>query len=358
MNYNEQTYEVILQRMLDRIPDTMDKREGSIIYDALAPAAIELALLYIEFGIVVNESYADTASRDYLIRRVAERGITPYKATNAIVKGIFTPSSINIPSGSRFNHNDLNFVVLSKITDGEYKLQCETVGTEGNVYSGILIPIDYINGLETATIREVLIPGEDEEETEALRKRYFDSFETKAFGGNKTDYKEKTNAISGVGSTKVTPVWNGGGTVKLTILDSNYNKANENLITSVQSIIDPQQDGNGDGYAPIGHIVTVDTAEEIIINVTANFTFDTGYSFNILKSQMENKIKEYLLEIRKKWAENTESIIFIRQIELRLFTIEGIIDIANTKINNSSSNLILSDYQIPIFGGVTDDKNS
>lgn len=39
--YENVTYEDILQRMLDRVPDSMDKREGSIIYDALAPAAVE-----------------------------------------------------------------------------------------------------------------------------------------------------------------------------------------------------------------------------------------------------------------------------------------------------------------------------
>ena len=44
--------------------------------------------------------------------------------------------------------------------------------------------------------------------TEDLRQRYFDSFEEKAFGGNVRDYLEKTNAIPGVGSTKVTRVWN------------------------------------------------------------------------------------------------------------------------------------------------------
>lgn len=38
----EQTYEAILQRMMDRIPDGMDKREGSIIYDALAPLRLSL----------------------------------------------------------------------------------------------------------------------------------------------------------------------------------------------------------------------------------------------------------------------------------------------------------------------------
>ena len=43
--YENVTYEDILQRMLDRVPDSMDKREGSIIYDALAPAAVELQLM-------------------------------------------------------------------------------------------------------------------------------------------------------------------------------------------------------------------------------------------------------------------------------------------------------------------------
>ena len=39
----------------------------------------------------------------------------------------------------------------------------------------------------------------------------------KSYGGNVTDYLTKTNSIAGVGSTKVTPIWDGGGTVKLTI---------------------------------------------------------------------------------------------------------------------------------------------
>ena len=87
MAYENITYESILQRMLDRVPNNMDKREGSIIYDALAPAAVELQLMYIEFDTILNETFADTAQRDYLVRRAAERGITPYEATNTILKG-------------------------------------------------------------------------------------------------------------------------------------------------------------------------------------------------------------------------------------------------------------------------------
>lgn len=354
MNYDSMTFEYILQRMLNRVPDIMDKREGSIIYDALAPAAIELAIMYIEFNSIINESYADTASRDYLIKRAAERGIIPHEATYAIVEGTFTPTELEIPIGSRFSCDTLNYEVINKIENGKYQLRCETTGTLGNGITGTLIPIDYIDGLETATISSILIPGENEEDTEALRQRYFDSFANNAFGGNKSDYIQKTNAIDGVGATKVTPVWQGGGTVLLTILDSEFNKASNTLIEKVQNEIDPSNDANGIGLAPIGHIVTVNTATEVKINITTTLTFDSDVSFRSVKSEIENVIKNYLLEIRKTWANNDEQLVRLSQIENRILNIPSIIDIQNTKINGQESNLTITKYEIPVFESVSE----
>ena len=350
--YEAITYEDILQRMLDRVPNTMDKREGSIIYDALAPAAAELQLMYIELDVILTETFADSASREYLILRSAERGITPTAATYAVLKGEFTPTTLEIPTGTRFTCGELNYSVIEKIADGQYQMQCETIGIVGNTNFGDLIPIEYVQGLETADLTELLIPGEDEEDTEDLRTRYFSSFDTKPYGGNAKDYIEKTNAIAGVGSTKVTPVWNGGGTVKLTILNSEFSKASSVLIQTVQEAIDPTQDGSGLGIAPIGHIVTVDTVEEIIVNVASTITYDDGYNFSNLQSQITQVIATYLLELRKDWANKANLVVRISQIETRLFAITGILDVANTRINSSTNNLTLGKYQIPVIGGV------
>jgi len=351
--YEHITFEVILQRMLDRIPDQLDKRESSPIYNALAPAAVELQLMYIEFDIILQETFGDTASREYLIRRAAERGIYPYPSTHAVLKGEFTPISIEIPIGARFSLNDLNYYVKEKIEDGIYQVECEESGVKGNQYFGDLIPIEYIDGLETAKLTELLIPGEDEEDTEELRNRYFSSFETKSYGGNRKDYIEKTNSIPGVGSTKVTPIWEGGGTVKLTILNSEFTKATPTLVDTVQQEIDPTKDGHGLGIAPIGHIVTVDTVEEVTVNISSNITFDDGYSFTTLKPQIEETISDYLLELRKDWANQTNLIVRIAQIDTRILGIQGVVDIADTKINGKAENLILSEYQIPMMGGVS-----
>lgn len=348
--YENVTYELIMNRMLDRVSDQVDKREGSVIWDALAPAAVELELMYIEFELILQETFGDTASREYLIRRAKERGITPYPATYALLKGEF---NIDVPIGSRFSLNELNYLVVEQIGTGVFKMECETLGVQGNKYFGDLIPIEYIDGLQTAKLTELLIPGEDEEDTESLRTRYFESFDTKPFGGNQKDYIQKTNSIAGVGSTKVTPIWDGGGTVKLTILNSEFDKASSELVNTVQQEIDPTKDGHGVGIAPIGHIVTVNTAEEIAVNITSNIIFDEGYSFTGQKQNIIDAISAYLLELRKEWANQTNLVVRIAQIETRILAIKGIIDISGTKINGAASNLTLTKYQIPVMGGVS-----
>lgn len=139
----------------------------------------------------------------------------------------------------------------------------------------------------------------------------------------------------------------------MTILDSNYDAASSTLIQSVQEAIDPDPQGEGLGIAPIDHIVTVNTATNVTVNVSTSLTFDEGYSFNALKTTITNTISEYLKEIRTEWANYSQSVVRISQIETRLLGIKGIVDIANTKINGSSSNLTLGKYEIPVMGGVS-----
>lgn len=395
------TYNEILERMLSRVNDKFDKREGSVIFDTHSPTAIELQLLYIELNTLISEAYGDTASREFLILRCKERGITPDPATNAILRGVFTPSNIDV-IGKRFNIGTMNYVVLREATDsgGGYEVQCETPGIIGNQYLGQMIPIEYIDGLETATLTEILIPGEDEEDTEVLRDRYFASFEEKAFGGNRKDYITKTNAIPGVGSTKVTRVWNGdispasmipneavrgwyetslsslpsdvqswitavytaakdlklttGGTVLITILNSNFDVANETLLNLVKETLDPDEyTGEGYGLAPIGHVVKVESAKTKEVTVKTTITFDVGYSWSNLQTSIDEVISNYLLELRRTWADEDHLIVRISQIETRLLSIKGIVDINGTTINNVADNLTLGKYEVPVFKGAS-----
>lgn len=237
---DEMTFDYIMNRMLESVPDTVDKREGSIIYDALSPAAAELAKAYMELDVVMDETFVDTASLQYLMLRCKERGVTIQGETAAVIEGVFTPSSVELTAGLRFNCDEVNYTITEKISAGHYKLEAETLGTVGNKYTGLLLPIQTVSGLETAQIAAVLIPAEDGDTTDTLREKYYASIDGEAFGGNVADYKEKVNAITGVGGVKVYPVWAGGGTVKLTIIASDFTAPSSELISKVQSAIDPE----------------------------------------------------------------------------------------------------------------------
>lgn len=351
--YENLTFETIMERMLAKVPSTMDKREGSVIWDAIAPAAVELQNLYIALDTVLNETFADTASLFYLKKRAAERGIAQNPATNAILQGEFTPMNLEVSIGSRFSCERLNYIITEKISGGVYKLMCETAGTEGNIHFGTLIPIDYIAGLETAELTDLLIPAEDDEDVEELRKRYFESMTSQAYGGNVADYKEKTNSISGVGGVKVTPVWNGGGTVKLTVIDSSFGVPSEELVELVQNEIDPVgHSGQGVGLAPIGHVVTVVGVQGKTVDIVTNITYQTGWNWDSAKSYILNAIDQYFKELGQAWDEQENLIIRISQLESRIISCDGILDISGTTLNGSASNLSLAVDEIPVRGTV------
>lgn len=346
--YEEITYESILDRMLSKIPSNMDKREGSIIYDAIAPCALELQLMYIELDNIIKETFADTSSREYLIRRAKERGIEPKASTYAVLKGEF---NCEVEIGSRFSNEELKYEVVEKVGNFVYKLKCETKGTIGNRFFGEILPIDYVSGLESAEITELLIPAEDDEETESIRERYFGTFERFSFGGNISDYLDKVNSLKGVGGARVIPVWNGGGTVKVTIIDSDFNKGSDTLVDFVQNEVDPSSSGDGSGIAPIGHIVTVETVEEVLINVKTNLVLESGYILEDVETRVVEVIEKYFLELRKTW-ESENIVVRIAQIEALILSITGVLDVENTVLNNIDKNLILNEFQIPVLEGV------
>ena len=218
--------------------------------------------------------------------------------------------------------------------------------------------MDYIDGLETAKLIELLIPGEEEEETEAFRQRYFSNLNAQAFGGNVADYQETVNALQGVGGVKVFPVWDGGGTVKLTLLSSQYSKPSQELLNFVKNEMDPAlQEGTGVGLAPIGHVVTVVGVAEVPVNLSMQVTCQDGWSWEDLRSQVEVVLDDYFLELRKAWADQEELVVRVSQIETRILGVTGVLDITGTTINGQAQNLVLGAEQIPVRGDVHGEGN-
>ena len=361
--FDDNTFENVLERNLDRIPDEFDKREGSVIYDAIAPMAIEISLLYSYLDFLFKNAFGDTANRYWLIERAKERGIEPYKATKAVIIGRFD-TELNI--GDRFFIDDIYYTV-SKLQKEEkelffYELICNEEGSIGNIEGGKLTPTRTIRNLNLAEIYKLAILGEDEEDTEDFRERYFETIKSIAYGGNIDDYRKKVKAIDGVGLVKVIPVWNGGGTVKLIITDSEFKEPTSELISKVQEIIDPIPFyQKGVGVAPIGHYVTVVGAKSKKINITCKILKSRDSNLEEIKREIEKDVDEYFKSQRKKWAsyEKVDSNIYVEN-DIRLAKITSIvlnvadvIDYETIKFTDTDKKILeLSEEELPVLGDV------
>ena len=372
------TYEYLMQLALSYVPDDRDKREGSVIFDALAPFCQVLAAGAIQLRNFYTQTYAVTATGQDLDNRVAEQGIHRYPATYAIKKVAFADDAGNpvaVPIGARFSTvsdtRPINYTITAVYQEegvtvpGSYEATCEELGVIGNAYSGNLINITFIQGLASADMSSTLVPARDEETDDELRERYFDSLNQKAFGGNIADYKAKVKAISGVGDVQIYPVWNGGGTVKLSIVDPTYGTCSPEFLATVQKAMDPENaegdTGTGLGIAPIGHKVTVVTPDEQIINVSATVLLQNGYTLGQVEGPINEALTAYIQELRRSWADardlNEYSCdVFVSRVSAAIVNVSGVANVTDVKLNGSTSDIFLTEnsevQQLPKLGQV------
>lgn len=352
----EYEYEAILQRMLDRVPDDMDKRPGSIIYDAMAPVAAELAQVYIDLSAGDDLYNVDTATGVYLTEGAAEWGVNRKQATFAVRKASFLDSNgkgIDVTIGSRFFIEDLNYAVTERIGQGLFKVTCETAGIVGNAPFGAMLPVEYINDLATATLIDILVPGEDEETDDELRERFFTEINEQPFAGNVAAYRQMIRALDGVGAVRITPTWQGGGTVKATIMATDYVPPSTALIDQIQETVDPvPYAGQGFGLAPIDHTVTIAGVSWSTINISTTLTLaDT--TIGQVQQDIEDVIDSYFKSLRSSWEEDAPLVVRITQIEARILGVSGVLDVMGTQLNGADANITLADDQVPQRGMVT-----
>lgn len=348
--YEQQTYETILNRMLDRVPEGIDKREGSIIYDALAPAAVEMAQMYIELDVNANLKFADTATGEYLDRAVAWSGISRKRATPARWVASFKNSqnqSVDVKMESRFSMGTRVYVAVERLTAGQVVLECETAGAMGNEYKGTLLPIDYIPDLAAAEMVRLLVPGEDEETDQSLYDRYQDKVSRPVTSANRYQYELWAREIAGVGKARAFPLWDGPGTVKVALLGNDMRRPAESVIEEVQTYIDPTQDGMGEGAAPIGPVVMVVGAEEIPIDVEVKVTLAAGSTLEGIKTLIQEGVTAYL-----KGLAFDDPLVRWTRIANVIMDIPPVIDYSDLLINGGTSNVDIAQDAVAVLGTV------
>ena len=117
----------------------------------------------------------------------------------------------------------------------------------------------------------------------------------------------------------------------------------------MQNEIDPDFTSEGLGLAPIGHVVTVETVDEVETTVSANVISNGEITVDNLKAKVQDAINTYLLELRKNWEDSTNLIIRKARIEALILSIEGVVDVSDVTINEQENNIALEQFEIPIL---------
>lgn len=373
IDFTKETYQNILKSMLDRVPDTYDKRDTSPIPTALGPAAWALEGFYLSLNQVQRQAFVQTASSQSLDYLAVIAGLTRYPASEAVRLGVF---NVDIGIGARFStingENSINFISAAVATVSEpvegfyyYQMTAETAGTIGNEYTGPILPISTIPVLTSAEITDILVPGDDTETDEEFRERIIEALNERPFGGNIASYRQYVLGLDGVGAVQVYPTWDGGGTVKLSVLGADWLPASEDLVENVQNAVDPPPNqGLGLGMAPIGAQVTVVAPTALTVNVSASLTLQSGYRIGQVQEPIEDAIEAYLQTIRKSWDTNTSTTsvvyaadVYLSRVTAAIVGVTGVVNATNVQLNGGTADLNLTEngttQQTPILGTVT-----
>jgi uncharacterized phage protein gp47/JayE len=346
---NDQTYEAILKRMLDRLPSDLDTSEGSFIYDALAPAAAELAQAAIWAQEVLRRGFVQTTFGRYLDLRAAEYGLARKPAVKATGEVVFTgtPGTV-IPSGTTISTvaseaaPAVFFVTTAEAvigSGGTVTADIEAVepGTKSNVAANtIKLLVNPVTGVTAVTNPAPTSGGLDEENDESLRARLLELVRRDEGDGNVADYIIWAKEVPGVGQVYVEPLWQGPGTVRVVVLDSEGNIPSPALVAAVQEHLDPGQQGTGLGRAPVGAKVTVQAPREVALTVTVpQLQIEPNHDANLVRQNLEAAVRAYVVSV------SPGGVVRIKEIEAAIAGADGVLDFGDVLVNGQRQNVEL-----------------
>jgi uncharacterized phage protein gp47/JayE len=359
---NEQTEVALLRNLLDRIPADVDKSEGSYIWDALAPVALELYAAANWAQEVLKRGFASTAFGPYLDLRCEEHGVVRRPASTASgTVEISGNAGTVVPAGTRVatltdsdsETNSIEFeTTVDGVLDGGGKALLAIIaveaGAKGNVPSGaIALLAQSVSGINGVLNLTETYGGSDIETDASLLERYYIKIRRPGTSGNKADYMQWALEIAGVGGVQVEPIWAGPGTVRLFILDSEKRAAGTELVGNVQEAIAPSA-GLGEGKAPIGATVTVVPATEVPVNVSGLLTLASGADPDDVRDAVGNAVTGYLKQLAF-----ADPMVRYSRFASILLDIEGIVDVLDLRVNGGTANLEMQIGQVAVLGMVS-----
>ncbi len=331
--------------MADMAVSNLDTTPGGFVDTVTRAVASEIAKCYFVQGGYTSVIFPDATSGPYIDAWANTVGLERKPGTKATGTVDFVGNNgATIAAGTLLQTDDsLIFVTdaAGTIADGAatVAVTAQAVGADYNVGENAIKRL--VNtGAVTVLGSSVMVGGTDEESDEALLQRFNAHRQRPQTSGNAYQYEAWALEVVGIGRAKVIPVWDGGGTVKVLVLDSEMQPATEAQVQAVAENIAEQR--------PVGVEVTVEAAEALSIAVAASgVTVTPETSLPAVQAAFASLAADYLASI----AFIADEVAYNRFIFL-LLSIPGVLDFSELTINAGVQNIPLAQSQVATLGEV------
>lgn len=347
--FEVQTRQDVLKRLLQDFQqiDTegMSTHEGTFVFDTLSANAVEFEKSYAEMQLILDAAFPQTSWGQYLTMHAEAHGVIRKKATKSKaglkltgIEGTIVPIGVTVATVEGKLFKTIESVTIGNTGDVTVKAESEDNGKDSNVNANTITEIvTNVDGLKSVINEQASYDGFDEESDKDLLQRLLFKVRQPATSGNTYHYMQWAQSVNGVGQVKVLPLWNGAGTVKVLLVDMNNESANTSLLDRVKAVIAKE--------APIGATVTVATPTIMRVNI----------SFRVTKGNANHEAVKRILNDEFKKQTFSMNYISYANIGKALLANEetGIIDYSDLRVNGGTTNITITDDQLPRVNEVT-----
>lgn len=383
----------IHSRMLDALPDGIDKSEGNIPWDYTRPPALEKAE-FVEF--VLNEtiklifpqwSYGEWldlhGEKVNTIRRAAN-----HASGKVSVTGI---AGTDIPSGYQFStpadltesiiFETIDSTVLNGTPDekGQVTNEIEVAAVDGGLIGNVAadtikLMVKPLSGIAYVTNHAPMTGGAEAETDEDYMIRVLDAMRNgSSMTGCRADYIRWGKEVPAVGLVIVDPEWNDpslpeqfhyidsrgnkrcAGAVRLIIIDSNGFPANQQILDAVYLHIAGTGDDDINALKPIGAHLTVVAPTGFTVDISASVLLEDGEDISIVTERFKKNLAYYWLEVGQEATDDYDTHLgYIRWVQVGavLAKTNGVKDYEELIVNGGTVNIAVTQVQFPVTGEV------
>ena len=352
----------IHRRMMAELPDDIDDMPGGFPYDMTRPTAVEKSeLINFHLQRAIMLAFPQFAWDEWLDLHGQQVHLTRHEATHAtgtvtvtgsagteLVAGtVFCTTATDDGPSIEFQSNEA--AVIPEGGSIDIDVTAVEAGTGSNVKADtVILMLKPINNITSITNKDSITGGMERETNDDFYDRIAVEYSNSmTYLGNDTDYKRWAKE-AGAGDCIVDPAWNGPGTVRLVLVDSNGQPANKELVDTVFNYIVSPDDRAHRLLPTACAELTCVSATTVNIDYTC-----TGLIYDSEHTSIEEIASQFEELVKTKYEEaKANNVLRYNDIRPLLADITGVTDFSTFLMNGSMNNITLANIEYPATGTV------